>query len=301
MLLTLTANAMRSRLAPKKARGAQAGDLLALNDLPRFTRDELGLYGINLSTNLLVGADLRRLDQIRDAADKASCPCLVLTESEVQPFGTDDDALGDTSVERVKRVVQAAHRLGCNSIGLAISGGETEETYDFAIERLRGVLQIAERLEINILLRPSPGITAEPERLTDFIKKVGGFRIGTLPDYEAASKAADPTTYLRRITPYASAVTATVIRFKAGKKPGEMIHDPYDLAEFTRVVKNVGYQGTLSIDYRGDEDPVAAIKTARGMLESVVGPIVTEPVAEIDPLLEAVDAEEVEDEESDEP
>jgi sugar phosphate isomerase/epimerase len=280
MLLTLTANALRARIAagrkvkPGAARSSDPSSPdspLLLTDLPRFAREDLGLFGLNLSTNLLVGADLKRLDSIRDAADKSSCPVLTLVESETQPMGTTDDAVGDAAIARAHRVVQAAHRLGCSSVGFSIACKDNEDEIDFCIERLRRVLQVAERLEVNVLVCPSPGLTAEPEKLTELIKKVGGFRIGTFPDFETASKAADPLLYLKRITPYASAVTAAAVRFKPGKKPGELIHEPYDLRAFADVVKAVGYTGTIALDSRGDQDPADTIRKAKALLESVVG------------------------------
>jgi len=274
MLLTLTANALRARLATnrKGSRPASGADILQVTDLPRFAREELGLFGLTLSTNLLVGADLARLDGIREAADKASCPCLVLTEPEHQPLGTTDDKAGDAAIDRATRVVQAAHRLGCSSIGLGVICNDTEDEQDFCIERLRRVMSIAERLEVNILICPGQGITGDPERLTDLIKRVGGFRIGTFPDFEIASKAPDPLGYLKRLTPYASAITAATMRFKAGKKAGEVTHEPYDLKAYTTVVRAVGYSGTLSLDYRGEGDPVENLKHAKSLLESLVAP-----------------------------
>jgi sugar phosphate isomerase/epimerase len=303
MLLTLTANALRARLAaPRKGRGGSAApeNSLQVTDLPRFAREELGLFGLNLSTNLLIGADLKRIDAIRDAADKASCPCLTLVESEVQAMGTTDDAIGDAAISRAQRVVQAAHRLGCSSIGLCVSCKDNEDEIDFCIERLRRVLGIAERLEVNVLICPGPGITEDPERLTDLIKKVGGFRIGTFPDFEVASRSADPLVYLKRLTPYASAITAATIRFKAGKKPGEMTHEPYDLRAYAAVVRSVGYTGTLALDYRGDEDPVENLKRAKALLESVVP--VTPPAGLLDDedgIAEPGDSDASEEEDSD--
>jgi sugar phosphate isomerase/epimerase len=275
MLLTLTANALRSRLAAstRKTRGGSGAstpsDSLQVTDLPRFAKEELGLFGLNLSTNLLVGADLKRLDAIRDAADKASCPCLALVETEVQAMGTTDDDVGDAAIARTQRVVQAAHRLGCSSIGVSVSCKDTEDEQDFCIERLRRVLGLAERLEVNVLICPSPGLTEDPERLTDLIKKVGGFRIGTFPDFEVASKSADPLGYLKRLTPYASAITAAAVKLKQGKN-GEIAHEPYDLRAYAAVVRSVGYTGTIALDYRGTENPVDNLKLAKALLESVV-------------------------------
>ena len=56
------------------------------------------------------------------------------------------DLLAFPFTDLTQRVVQAAHRLGCSSIGLGISVKDNEDEIDFCVERLRRVLQTAERL-----------------------------------------------------------------------------------------------------------------------------------------------------------
>ena len=51
MLLTLSAICMRSYLV----KGRAAKPRVDMLDLPQFTRQELGLHGLNLSTELLAG------------------------------------------------------------------------------------------------------------------------------------------------------------------------------------------------------------------------------------------------------
>ncbi len=275
MLLTLAAGSLRSKLWLKPGRPA-AGSML-LRDLPRYVRETLGLHGLNVSTDLLAGADVPQLDALRDAADKASCPCLVLVRPEPLPFFSGNDTKGDDAIERMTRVVQAAHRLGCNSAALFIAQDADEaedDAFDLAAERIRKVMSVAEKREVNLLIGSGKGVTSDPDRLTDLIKRVGGFRIGTYPDYQTAAAAPDPLAYLRRLTPYASAVTASTIGFKSGKKGPE--HQGYDLVEFTRTVIAVGYTGTLAIDYRGEGDPEKGIRDSKAVLESVVGVEVTD-------------------------
>lgn len=294
MLLTLAATTFRSRVVPKKVRGTPV-DALAVTDLPRLTRETLGLYGLHLTTPMLAGADLARLDAVRDAADKASCPCLTLTEPEPQMLCTENDRVGDASVERIGRIVRAANRLGCNSIGISITGEDVGDAMDFCIERLRAVLTIAERLEVNILIVPMAGISADPERLTDLIKKIGGFRVGTFPDFETASRQPDPALYLRRIVPYASAVTVSCQTIGPGKgKSGGPVHEAYDLVQYVRVLEAVGYTGTLAIDYRGQGDPIEGLKGAKTILEGALGPAI-EPASTN--LLSALLAGELDDDE----
>lgn len=243
---------------------------LQLTDLPRFARERLDLFGLNVATSMLVGADYERLDRLREAADKASCPCLVLIESEPQPLADEDEERAEAAVQRLVRVAKAAHRLGCNAAAVAVAGPDTEDALVAAADRLRQALQAADRLEVNLLLMSHPGLTSKPDRLTDLIKKVGGFRIGTLPDFQAASKTDDPAYFLRRLTPYASGVTASSVGFVEDKS-GAPVHEGYDLVEYAKVVASVGYSGTLAIDYRGKGDPIEGIEKTRDILKTAAG------------------------------
>lgn len=208
MLLTLHSNSVRSLLRP--SRGEPTLDLL---DLPRKAREEFGLYGLNLTTDLLAGAVRARLEKLREAADKSGCACLVLIEPDPLPLADANDDKALAALERVERVIRGAQMLGCNSIAFKIAGKVDDDTLERAVEHLKEAAEKADRAEINLLISPMDGLTAEPERVTSIIKKVGGFRVGTLPDFEVAAKSSDPVTYLRRLTPYASAVCAATIEF----------------------------------------------------------------------------------------
>lgn len=210
MLLTLSATCLRALLLPAPRQKQPKMDLA---DLPRFTHEELGLRGLNLSTDLLAGADRSRLEFIRERADKAGCACLLLIEHNLQNFGAAAEKTGAEAIARAHRVIEAAHVLGCNSVALSVQSDEKPESIQNVVTRLKKVVERAERLEINVLLAPAPGLTAAPERLTDLIKKVGGFRIGTFPDFQAAAASKDPIAYLRRLTPYAAVVSASTVKF----------------------------------------------------------------------------------------
>ena len=99
MLLTLSASCLKSMLVTGRGKKPK----LDLLDLPSFARDTLGLSGLNLSTDLLVGADRSRLEGVREKADRASCSCLLLVESDVQPFGASGEKTGLGATERMLR------------------------------------------------------------------------------------------------------------------------------------------------------------------------------------------------------
>jgi sugar phosphate isomerase/epimerase len=288
MLLTLAATSLASKLKP--SRGAAGKAAMTLIDIPKFAREELDLHGMVLSTSLLVGADRALLQKIVENADKAGCPCLTLIETDPQPLGDPDKAAA--AIDRVTRVVQAAHWLGCNAVAIPVDCTDDDECMSDAAEAIRPILRRAEKMELNLCIASGKGLTAKPERVTEFLKKIGGFRIGTLPDFESASKAADPSAYLRRLVPYASTVLAVAHKFEAGKAKAVPTHKPYDLLEYVKTVAAVGFDGSLAIDWRGDGDPVEGIKSARDLIRTIIGGGTKVEEEELDELAPAEPVEE---------
>jgi sugar phosphate isomerase/epimerase len=270
MLLTLTANSLRSLLA----RGKAGKTKLDLFDLPQLARDHLGLHGLNLGTDLLAGVPRDRLERLRERADKAGCACLLLIESEPQAFGDPSEAVGAALVERLMKVIQAGNLLGCSSVAVKVSGRDDAAVFQRAAERLRKAVERAEKLELNVLLSPHDGMTSTPERVTDLLKKVGGFRVGTYPDFQAAAASPDPVAYMRRLTPYASVVSASTSKFVGAPEDpaleGPLKHAPYELKPLVEAILSVGYDGTLAIDYRGTGDAKLGVIRSRKALEQLL-------------------------------
>ena len=257
MLLTLSAKSLGPMLEGKKPK-------LELLELPQFTMDEFGLHGLNLQTKYLAGWGIEAIDRLRDQADKVGCPWLTLIEEQAQPLGDTSEKKLAQALDRLDRVLRVAHRLGCAGVAIGVEhkAPEDEAGLERVAERLKEVLANAERLEMNLLLSPQPGLTSTPERLTGLIRKVGGFRIGSLPDFEAASDSGDAAGYLRSLTPYASAVTAATTKFSAKGK-----HEAFDLSTCVEAIKSVGFEGTLSLEYRGPGDPIQAIQATKQAIE----------------------------------
>lgn len=331
MLLTLSASALRSLLMPQGKAKRPKMDLL---DLPTFARQTLNLHGLSLSTDLLAGADRSRLEALRERADKAGAAVLLLSETSAQPFGT-SPADAEAAAERTRRVIEAGQILGASAVSLPLQAKDDPKVMELVAERLKKVMERAERMDMNVLIAPSTGLTATPDKVTDLIKKVGGFRIGTFPDFQTAAAASDPLAYLRRLTPYATAVCASTVKFAdkpeeiappvkrpaggaagaglgkleellakvvGGKPPaadeeedeedlsaleadlaaddddddeeaGPILvprHEAYDLRAMVLAVASVGYDGPLSIDYRGSGDVTLGIERSRDALAAAL-------------------------------
>lgn len=262
MLLTLTASCLGSLLRPGK--GSRAS--ITLQTLPGLARETLGLHGINLTTAMLAGLGQREIEDVRDCADRASCPCILLIEGEALALG--DPSLGAAASERLAKVIHAAQVLGCNAAAAAIDAPDTDVAMAACAERLKRTMSRVERAEINLLISPRAGLTSTPERVTELLKKVGGFRIGTFPDFEAAAKTGSPAAYLKRLAPYASVVSASTKAF-SGEEP-DLKHEAYDLVAMVRAVEGVGFDGTLAVDYRGPGDAKLGVIRSRTALEAAL-------------------------------
>lgn len=240
-------------------------DPLALYDVPDFAISEMGLRGIAIQASQLVGLGIQDLERIRDRADKSSCPVLLLVEDTAMDFGNPSNNVQDSIRARVQRLGVAATALGASCLGISCEGEDAEDRFDQAAVSIRNAMQMIDRHEVNLLLRPQPGLTGDPERLTELIKKVGGFRIGSLPDFKLAYQTGDFVAALRRLAPYAGAIYATL---GDGKKKSDIA--PYSLEDGLEAVLAVGYQNTICLHHEGPGDPVAAINSARDRLMSVL-------------------------------
>jgi sugar phosphate isomerase/epimerase len=261
MLLTLSTGSLRNLLC----RNGDGG--MSMFDVPAFTIKELKLHGLNILASMLAKWSLEDLDKLRDKADKASCPCLVLVEDVPLPLADANPATRKAAAERIRRLAVAANRLGCNALAIHCEAPDTEEAFELVTSELKALMPAVERLELNILVAPNAGLTQTPEKLTSIIKRIGGFRIGSLPSFGAAALTGqgNPIESLRKLAPYAGAIHATVEGFN---KKGA--HKSYDLASCVTAVRSVGFLNTLAIDYTGSGDPVANIEKARDILQQAI-------------------------------
>jgi len=116
------------------------------------------------------------------------------------------------------------------------------------------------------------------------IKKVGGFRIGTMPNFGNAWTAADHLTSLRQTCPYAGAVLATcgLFEIKSSDALPSPVREPQDqseeldlIADGVNSLLSVGYEQILALDYvgPGDRDRIAeVVEATRTRIMTVVEP-----------------------------
>jgi len=249
-------------------------------DVPDYAINSLQLRGLNINAHQLSGWGFDDLDALSDRADKAACPCLVLVEEEPLAFGDDDPKIQEGVHERIRRLAVAANRLGCNALAVRCAVGhdqeglidacaehlkEDEERLDACAEHLKEIMASIEHLDLNLLVSPHEGLTNDPERLTDLIKRIGGFRIGAMPIYGRGTNEAVELDHLRKLAPYAGAIQLCVQQFNRNSN-----HKGLDLAAAIETIRKVGYVNTVTIDYVGEGDPSRDIELARVELQGAI-------------------------------
>lgn len=269
MLFTLHTDSLASLLRPSR-KGAQPK--LALADLPAYARQTLDMFGLNITTDLLAGATRTQLEQLRERADKERCSCLLLIENEPLQLAHESDTVGGAGVDRVRRVLKAASILGCNAVAVTVQSDDTEDFLDFTTDRFRQIVETADKLDINVLVSPAKGLTLKPERVTELIKRIGGFRVGTFPDFKAAVDSGDAEAYLRRLVPYAPVVCATTIELIEPDIPEDLPVKPKMKAPEPETVVEEEDLEALEEDL-GEEDTEAegAPRGLEGLLSAVLG------------------------------
>lgn len=215
-------------------------------EIPEFVATDLQLRGLNLPTDLLKGFGIPEIDKLRDAADRAHCPVLLVSEEPAIDF-TERGPGWTKSLERLRRLGLAANRLGCPSIAVRVLARDSDEALEATTAGIKMALKEIDRFDLNLLLAPREGLTFAPARLTELIKKVGGFRIGSYPSFAHAFATGDIEGTLRSLAPYAPAIAASVRGFDP--KTGE--HDAYSLEVCVESMRSVGYGNTLALDFVG--------------------------------------------------
>ncbi|NBX31346.1 MAG: hypothetical protein EBR07_01250, partial [Planctomycetes bacterium] len=90
-------------------------------EIPDFAAEELGVKGINANTALLRGMVAKDLERLRDRADRARCPILVLVDEAPLDFGPD---AGPMSIQRIERLGMAASKLGAPAVAVELSAAK---------------------------------------------------------------------------------------------------------------------------------------------------------------------------------
>ena len=225
-------------------------------DFTAFTRKEFGIAAVEYWNRPFFdkAKDKAYIGKMRKRADDVGVGATVILIDGEGNLGDPDTAKRKDSVERHKKWVEAAKKLGCHSIRVnARSKGSYQEQLKLAADGLRMLSEFAATIKMNVIVENHGGLSSNGAWLASVIAAVDHPRCGTLPDFGnfildwTTRKEYDRYKGVEELMPYAKAVSAKSHDFGAD---GNETHTDYE--RMMGIVLDAGYRGWVGIEYEGN-------------------------------------------------
>jgi len=140
-----------------------------------------------------------------------------------------------------------AHQIRRNS---SVTIKDEKAKVQRAIQSLEQLVPKAEKLKIPLVIENHWGISSNPKNMITIIKHFDSPCLGSCPDFENFPKASDRFAGLALLAKHALHVHA---------KTGALDHKRVrDFNRSSEILRQVGYDGTIAIEYEGSSDVLAA-------------------------------------------
>jgi sugar phosphate isomerase/epimerase len=212
---------------------------------------DLGIDGVDVTTYWLKSADPAYLFSLRHLAFKHALPfsgAAIRTEM-CQP----DPNRRAAEIANIKKWVDATELLGASHIrvfgGKLPPGATDEQGVEWTAETMKPACDYAALKGITLGIESHGGITSKASNILAILRRVdspyGGCNLDISNFHE------DPYSQVEALIPYA---THTHIRDWYGKQ-----RQPLDLDRIWQMFAKGGYQGFMSVEYEGEEDPLTGV------------------------------------------
>jgi len=164
-------------------------------------------------------------------------------------------------IEVLKRWIDIGKDLGSPSI--RVNTGESKDR--FALDRIilsyRELVDYAEKTGMKVLIENHGGVSNQPEAILRIIEKVSSPNLGICPDF-GNFPPEERYDSLQKLAPYAFLVHAKTYEFDS---QGE--EKTIDMSCCLDILRKVGYNGYLSIEFEGRGDQFQGVMKTKALLE----------------------------------
>jgi len=223
--------------------------------------------------------------KIKEECDKIGLPIASYTIAADMINGSDGDL--DAEIERLKGEVRIAKILGVKGMRHDATYGfkpgyKGAKNFDAALPALtkgcRAVTEYAAEFGIRTMVENHGFFCQDSERVEKLVNSVNHENFGVLLDIgNFLCVDEDPAKAVGRLAPYAFHVHAKDFHTKpgSGQNPGEgwfcsrggnylrgsiIGHGDVPVKQCISIIKKAGYDGDISIEFEGLEDPLLAIR-----------------------------------------
>ena len=226
-------------------------------DFPRIAREEFGINGIEFVNTLFDVPTYNYLKELKkNAADHGVKMLLIMCDGEGE-MASSSKSEREQAVINHHKWIDIAHYLGCHSIRTNCYGPEDaskEESLDRAEESYNKLLEYAMQAKVSVLIENHGGVSNDADFLVTLMERVNNLYFGMLPDFRRPSAEFDNYDFLRRVLPYAKALSVRTQPTEEG------------LVRLIKLCRDSGYKGFYGIETSGRE----GIKETKKVLEQVL-------------------------------
>jgi len=239
----------------------------------------MGVAGIDILHRQMEGEDNSYLQKLKKHAflNGIAFTCLSIHQSFVSP----DKAFLAKEIEHTKKCIELAAKMGIPCLRLnsgrwntiksfdelmknrgiepILQGYTEEDGFKWCIESIEKCLPTAEENGVLLALENHWGLCSTPEGQLKIKKAIDSPWLGILMD--TGNFLEDPYEKLGMIAPYTSFVQA-----KTYYGGGEWYTLDLDYKRIFNILKKVNYQGYVSLEFEGKEDPFTAVPKSIEML-----------------------------------
>lgn len=244
---------------------------------------KIGVEGIDILHRQMESEDNAYLQKLKKHAflNGISFTCLSIHQSFVSP----DKEFLKKEIEHTKKCIQLAAKMGIPCLRLNSGRWNTIKSFDelmkhrgiepilpgyteddgfkWCIEGIQQCLPTAEEYGVLLALENHWGLCSTPEGQLRIKKAIDSPWLGILMD--TGNFLENPYDKLEMIAPYTSFVQA-----KTYYGGGEWYSLELDYKRIVAILRNVNYQGYISLEFEGKEDPATAVPKSIDMLREAL-------------------------------
>ena len=246
---------IRISLAEWSLHRAIRSRLITNLDFPRIAREQFGIEGLEFVNQLWEAPTQSYLNRLKRAIEQSQTRALLIMVDGEGQLGHYDRQVRQKSVRNHYKWVEIAAELGCHSIRTNMRPApgknpktpqEIQEFLNYCTEAFHELTEYASKYNINVIIENHGGISSNPDVLVELMKRVNRPNFGTLPDFGNFPKEIDKYEAVKKLMPYAKAVS-----FKCYDFGPDGNETTIDMDRMMRIVLESGYRGWVGIEYEG--------------------------------------------------
>ncbi len=211
-----------------------------------------------------------------------SLPMLSIHQDFVDPSAEERKK----DIDHTRRCLELAARLGCPAIRLnsgrwntiksfddlmkvkgeepPIEGYTDEDAFKWVIDSIQQLLPDAERLGVVMAIENHWGLTTSVDNLLRIWKSVNSPWLGL--NVDTGNYPGDPYVGLERLAGH-----ATIVQAKTYYGGGEWYTLDLDYPRIAGILRKAGFNGWVSLEMEGKEDPATAVPKSYAVLRAAFG------------------------------